>query len=55
MRAEAIGFARRSAENPNELTGIAIPYGVVSRPTELVAGTGEIIREAWAPGSVREP
>lgn len=54
MRTEAIGFVRRSADDPRVLEGIAVPYGVVSRPTEFLPGTGEIIREAWAPGAFAE-
>lgn len=51
MRSEAIGFVRQSADNPRVLEGLAVPYGVISRPTELYPGTGTIVREAWAPGS----
>ena len=51
---EALGFVRQSAADPNVLEGMAVPYGVVSRPTELLPGTGEIIREAWAPGAFGE-
>ena len=53
-RSEAIGFVRQSADDPRVLEGIAVPYGVVSRPTELIPGSGEIIREAWAPGAFTE-
>lgn len=51
MRTDAIGFVRRSEDDPRVLEGIAVPYGVVSRPTEFLPGTGEIVREAWAPGA----
>lgn len=54
MKTEAIGFVRQSADDPNVLEGIAVPYGVTSRPTELLPGSGEIVREAWAPGAFSE-
>jgi hypothetical protein len=54
MRTEAIGFVRQSADDPRVLEGVAVPYGVVSAPTELVRGSGEVIREAWAPGAFAE-
>jgi len=50
-RTEAIGFVRQSADDPRVLEGVAVPYGVVSRPTEMLKGSGEIVREAWAPGA----
>lgn len=50
-RTEAIGFVRQSADDPRVLEGVAVPYGVVSEPTELLPGSGEIVREAWAPGA----
>lgn len=50
MKTEAIGFVREDAENPRQLEGIAVPYGVVSAPTELVPG-GEVVRETFAPGA----
>ena len=51
MRTEAIGFVRTSATDPRVIEGVAVPYGVVSRPTELLPGSGQIVREAWAPAS----
>jgi hypothetical protein len=51
VRTEALGFVRTSAEDPRVIEGVAVPYGVVSRPTELLPGSGEIVREAWAPAS----
>lgn len=51
MRTDAIGFVRQSADNPRQIEGIAVPYGVVSHPTELLPGSGQIVREAWAPGA----
>lgn len=54
MRTEAIGFVRQSADDPRILEGVAVPYGVVSRPVESLPGSGEIIREAWAPGAFAE-
>jgi hypothetical protein len=51
---EAIGSVRTSADDPRVIEGIAIPYGVVSAPTESYAGSGQVIREAWAPGSLRD-
>jgi hypothetical protein len=51
MRTAPIGFVRESAEQPRSLEGVAVPYGVVSRPTELLPGSGQIVREAWAPGA----
>lgn len=53
-RTEAIGFARIAADNPRSIEGIAVPYGVLSNPTELLEGTGEIVREAWKPGAFRD-
>jgi hypothetical protein len=51
---DALGSVRQSADDPRVVEGIAIPYGVVSAPTELYAGSGQIIREAWAPGAFRD-
>lgn len=48
---EAIGSLRESAENPRILEGVAVPYGVVSAPTELLKGSGEIVRETFQPGA----
>ena len=47
---EALGFARREAVDSRVIAGVAVPYGVVSNPTELTPG-GAVVREAWAPGS----
>jgi phage head maturation protease len=54
MRTEPIGFVRESATEPRILEGLAVPYGVISRPTELLPGSGDIVREAWAPGAFAE-
>jgi phage head maturation protease len=51
---EAIGSVRQSAEDPRIIEGTVIPYGVVSADTELMAGSGVIVREAFMPGAFRD-
>lgn len=51
---ESLGSVRQAADDPWVIEGIAIPYGVVSAPTELYAGSGQVVREAWAPASFRD-
>lgn len=49
---EALTTVRRAADDPRAIEGIALPYGVVSAPTDL-DGRGNIVREVHYPGAAR--
>jgi hypothetical protein len=51
---EALGSIREVSAEDRIIGGIAIPYGVLSGPTELYVGSGQVVREAWAPGAFRD-
>lgn len=52
QRLDAFGVIRDAAEGSREIAGIAAPYGSVSNETELRPGSGIVVREALAPGSL---
>jgi phage head maturation protease len=51
---DAVGSVRSVADDSREIEGIAIPYGVTSRPAELTVGSGTMVREVFMPGAFRE-
>lgn len=51
-RTEALTTVRRAADDPQAIEGIALPYGVVSEPTDL-DGRGTVGREVHFPGAAR--
>lgn len=51
---EAIGSVRSVAPDSRDIVGVAVPYGVVSNPTELIAGTNDVVTEVCLPGMFRD-
>src|SRR4051794_2966836 len=51
-RTEALTTVRRAADDPRSIEGLALPYGVVSAPTDL-DGQGTVGREVHFPGAAR--
>jgi hypothetical protein len=51
-RTEALTTVRQAADDPRAIEGIALPYGVLSGPTDL-DGKGTVGREVHYPGSAK--
>ena len=51
---EAIGSVRSVSEDSREIVGLAVPYGVLSEPTQLIEGSREIVTEVCLPGMFRD-